>query len=445
MKNLLASHLKIHPSYRSVHRSLQPLFVSLWVGMLIAPLQSAAEAATDSATASTTGAAIELIERVDHLDSLCREPMIAVHPDDTLFVTGYGSQVSGTDWTVPPPLWLSKDSGKTWAAVDIGTSQDGAQGNSDVDLTVGPDGTVYLLAMGFNRATRAGTHIAMGVSHDDGSDWTWQRLSTSQFDDRPWIRVAPDGVAHAIWNDGNGVVHQLSRDSGRSWEAQARIHPIGGSSHLAIGPDGQIAVRISAISASANQFNAEADSIAVSTDNGWTWRKHPVPGKVEWDPTFTDPTKVPRWVEPLAWGPDGTLFHLWSEGKTMHLGWSADAGASWQSQAISEASGIAFFPYMVASEDGRLAATWFVQDGASLTAHLALITPGQGSASPQVAQAAPFTPLAWNEDVDNRVPTPAGEYIPVVFLADGDLAVVSPIQDVFNDRWGFTFWRFRVK
>ena len=33
------------------------------------------------------------------------------------------------------------------------------------------------------------------------------------------------------------------------------------------------------------------------------------PGTRAWEPTFDDPDKVPRWVEPLAWDADGVLYH----------------------------------------------------------------------------------------------------------------------------------------
>jgi len=43
------------------------------------------------------------------------------------------------------------------------------------------------------------------------------------------------------------------------------------------------------------------------------------------------------------------------------------------------------------------------------------------------------------------VRTTAGEYLQPIFLKDGSLAVVSPIQDVKADRYGFTFWRFEAR
>jgi hypothetical protein len=37
---------------------------------------------------------------------------------------------------------------------------------------------------------------------------------------------------------------------------------------------------------------------------------------------------------------------------------------------------------------------------------------------------------------------PAGEYLPVAFLRDGSLAVVTPIQNASEGRVGFVWWKF---
>jgi len=386
---------------------------------------------------------LRLITRSDHLDTLAREPMLIRHESGALFVAGYPSQVSGTDWTVPPLLWKSDDDGASWNRVDVGESSAGAQGNSDVDLATGPDGTLYFLSMGFNRSAREGTHIAVGVSRDIGKTWQWHRLSASRFDDRPWISVASNGKVHVIWNDGGGVRYSVSLDSGKSWTEQQSIHSAGGSSHLAIGPQGDIAVRISPISASANKYEAEVDLIAVSRDNGRSWIKNPPPASLSWDPSRSDPQKVSRWVEPLAWGKEHRLWHLWSEGEVVRLGWSDDYGESWQAEDVARENGVAFFPYMVAGATGQLAATWFVKDGEKLSARVTLIeTPTAGEAKLTVSSSELFAISAWLENTETPLQTPAGEYIPVIFLPDGKLALVSPIQDSAHDRWGFTWWVF---
>ncbi|RPH93938.1 MAG: exo-alpha-sialidase [Lysobacterales bacterium] len=383
---------------------------------------------------------LKLFERIDHIGSLAREPMVVEHPSGALFLSGFASQVTGTDWTVPPFLWRSDDQGKTWQAVDVGSSEDGAQGNSDVDLTVGPDGTIYFITMGFNRSTKRGTHVAMGVSHDVGATWNWQFLSRNDLDDRPWVAVSPDNVAHAIWNDGKGVRHFVSTDSGKAWQERARIHDKGGSSHLAVGADNRVAVRIGSVSASGQVFHEGVDLIAVSQDGGQSWQHHAPPGEVKW--VLPGGEGMFRWVDPLAWGPDGSLYHLWSEGETVWLGWSRDFGASWDKRVISREEGIAFYPYMTSNEAGDLAATWFVSNEQGLTARLASIHV-QGETL-QVHTAAPFTPLSWQDTTEVRKPDTAGEYVPAIRLSSGEIGVATPIQDAHENRYGFSWWVFAM-
>jgi len=55
--------------------------------------------------------------------------------------------------------------------VDVGRKEDGAIGNSDVDLGIGPKGELFFVMMGFDLKLMAGTHIAMGVSKDEGATW----------------------------------------------------------------------------------------------------------------------------------------------------------------------------------------------------------------------------------------------------------------------------------
>lgn len=388
--------------------------------------------------------ALKLQSRVDHIDTLAREPMIVQHPSGALFVSGYPSQVTGRDWTVPPLLWRSEDDGRRWIRADLGSSSDGARGNSDVDMSVAPDGTLYLTSMGFDRDTREGTHVAMGVSTDVGDTWRWQFLSQNRLDDRPWVAVGENGLAHAIWNGSAGVSYTQSSDQGVTWSTPIAIAKSGGSSHLAVGPAGRLAVRVSPIGASANIFDAEADYLLISSDDGVTWTQQAIPAPIEWDPTLTDASAVPRWVEPLAWTEDGYLHHVWSEGSVLNYGVSDDLGASWSISTIFTTDGTAFYPFLTSNGSNKLAATWFVKNSQGLSAHLAQLNRRPNARGIEVLKAAPFVPDAWNETTEQRTLSPAGEYIPVSFLANGGLAVVSPIQNIHDDRWGFTFWRFAV-
>jgi hypothetical protein len=398
--------------------------------------------------AACGGATVEkgliLDDPVHHIDVLCREPMLVEHPNGSLFVAGFGSQITGVDPDAPPNLWRSDDRGQTWRRVDVGSTADGARGNSDVDLAVAPDGTLYFVPMGFDRSAKEGTHIAVGVSRDEGETWEWSTLSEDRYDDRPWVAVAPDGTAHVVWNDGSGVSHAVSADGGRSWAERKKVHPVGGSSHLAVGPGGEVAVRITPLSASGNRYDEGVDLIAVSVDGGLSWRKNEAPGSRQWDPTFSDPDTVPRWVEPLAWDADGALFYLWSSGNNLFLARSRDLGASWSAWTLADDDEAAFFPYLAARGSGELAATWFSGSGDGLAAHIARIeVPDDDVGELKVHRSRPVQPDSWSEAGDPRVRDTAGEYIPVAFLSDGGLGVVTAVQDPEDDRYGFSWWRIQ--
>jgi len=384
-------------------------------------------------------AALTLSAPVEHLARVAvREPMVVEHPGGPLFVAGFSQAMEESGR--PPKLFRSTNGGASWEAVQVGTPDQGAVGNSDVDLALGPDGTLYFLTMGFDRTRGEGTHVAVGVSRDIGQTWEWTYLSRDRFVDRPWIDVAPDGVVHVVWNDGQGVRHAASTDAGETWTEWPRIHPLGGSSHLAVGPGGEIAVRITPRSASGNRYDEGVDLIAVSGDGGRTWKKRTPPGNRVWGNDPSDLDLLPRWVEPLAWDSSGALFHLWSQGSQLFLGRSSDQGERWESWPVYSADEPLYFPYLAAGSSGELAATWFSGAGESLRANLALIQV-KDSLPPSMRRAAPFPIDVWREAGEARLRDPGGEYLPVLFLSGGDLGVVVPIQDVLESRLGFSWYR----
>jgi hypothetical protein len=384
---------------------------------------------------------LRLSEPSHHLfaDRMAREPMLIEHPSGVLFVSGYGTPAGSTD--VPPNLWKSLDRGKTWTIVDVGSLTEGAIGNSDVDLAIARDGTLYFVSMTFDRQARQGTDINIGVSRDTAATWTWTRLSQTRWDDRPWVEVAPDGTAHVIWNDGEGVSYAVSTDRGKTWTERPRIHPQGGSSHLAVGPKGEVAVRITPQSASGFKDHPNTDFIAVSMDGGKTWQKHRAPGQRMWTPMMELKNGgLPRWVEPIAWDAAGVLHSLWTDPAGVHLAQSSDQGNTWQQWLIVETKdATAFFPYLVARQPGELAATWFsatLPDYTTLRTHVARIT-APGRTPPRLMVAPPLTFDAVNP---SGIPQTGGEYVPVAFLRDGTLAVVTPIQNLKAKRLGFSWW-----
>lgn len=405
---------------------------------------------TNRGAAAKTIQATTLVvaDPVDHLDVSAREPMVVEHPDGTLFVSGYGESA--------PTLWKSRDHGGTWARVNVGTEANGAIGNSDVDLAVARDGTLYFVTMVFDRKAGQGTSVSIGVSNDVGATWSWALLSKTRFDDRPWVEVAADGTTHVIWNDGSGVCHAVSQDRGATWTERPRIHAQGGSSHLALGPNREVAVRVTPLSASGNKFDEGVDVLAVSTDAGATWQKHAAPGRREWSPLLD--TKVtpprwmeplqPRWVEPLAWDAQGVLYSLWTNGEGLWLARSSDRGTTWTNWRVAESRDVLHYPYLVARGRGELGATWFSGRGETLQAHVARLAVSDADASPGMIESRPLRIDSWRAGArpeDPPVRDSAGEYLAITFLRNGRLAVVSPIQNRRAQRLGFSWWSIEAR
>jgi len=416
---------------------------ALFAFIPLAAYSQGAASATPSPHASSDG--LDVTAHVEFLGGLAREPMIVELHDGTLFVSGYaGDRASGPPQTVPR-LWKSADHGFTWKAVNVGTEVDGAIGNSDVDLAVAQDGTLYFVSMGFDIKAFEGKHIAVGVSRDSGNSWHWTMLSKKRFDDRPWIAVEPDGAAHVIWNDGSGVYHSVSRDRGATWSPAQVIHPQGGSGHLAVGPKGELAVRITPASASGNKIEPEVELVAISGDGGNTWEKHSVPGQRIW--AFTEGS-TPRWIEPLAWDTKGNLYLLWTQVTGVWLARSLDRGSTWTTWRVAESEGdtLSYYPYLIARGPGELAATWFSGSGDGLRFQACKITIADSATPPHRICSQRLTPDTWRPDdppSTQLVRSPAGEYLPVLFLGDDGLAVVSPIQNQGTNHFGFSFWEFK--
>lgn len=373
-----------------------------------------------------------------------REPMIVEHPDGTLFVSGYGSPDFNAPQTVPR-LWRSTDHGKSWNLVNVGSEASGAIGNSDVSLAVAGDGTLYFATMVFDLKTMEGAQITVGVSQDVGKTWRWTTLSKKRFDDRPWVAVAPDGAAHIIWNDGSGVCHSVSRDHGSHWSEPKRIHPAGGSSHLAVGPNGEVAVRIVPTSASGYKIDEGVDLIAISTDGGLTWQDREVPGHRDFAPEGTDGV-TPRWVEPLAWDTHGALYNVSTTIKGIWLSRSVDLGLHWRTWKIADADELSYYPYLTVSKGGEIAATWYSGAGANLHWQACRVKVSQAGEL-TVLRSPLLTTDSWSvPDTHGNAPVrdTAGEYLAALFLRDGTLAVVTPIQNPALKRYGFSFWTFRA-
>jgi hypothetical protein len=125
---------------------------------------------------------------------------------------------------------------------------------------------------------------------------------------------------------------------------------------------------------------------------------------------------------------------------------------------VADDGKIAYFPYLIARGSGELAAAWFSGLDQELVVNVALIRAPSfddatsAGAAPTVTRAASFQAdiLIETDGVITR--DTAGEYVPLVFLDDGGLGVVTALRHVrtdpeiryvpVGDRQGFTWRRF---
>src|SRR5262249_12931464 len=208
---------------------------------------------------------------------------------------------------------------------------------------------------------------------------------------------------------------------------ERRISSRGGSSHLAVGPAGELAVRIVPKAASGNKLYEGVDSIAVSMDDGASWRTGAAPGERDWPSSARPGGTTPRWVEPLAWDASGALYSFWTAPRGLWLARSKDRGATWTSWKLDEPADTSFYPYLVARGRGELAATWFSGSGDAWRAHVARID--VGARAPTRFEQTMIVPDTWGLSSRRESPerrNSAGEYLAIAFLRDGSLAVVSP-------------------
>jgi len=413
-----------------------PTFGAALALAAVMSLESCVHQGSASSRARRDGS-LTLIQQSEVLDTLVREPMLVQHPNGDIFVTGYNRR--------RPRLWRTVDLGATWSEVDVGMPADGAVGNSDVDLAVAPDGTLYFVELTYDPRAQEGVQIAVGVSRDAGSTWRWSTVSRVRYDDRPWIRVTPNGAVHLIWNDGSGVLHTVSRDLGATWAPPSHISDRGGSSHFAVGPRGELAVHIIPGARGGAACNEGTDVVALSTNDGATWRKFPAAGSAR--PSGCRAGETPRWVDPIAFDRTGALYSLWTDSAGVWLSrtkGNTDTWQTWQLSSRAATTPTPYFPYLSSdgtAANGELAATWILHAQDTLHWQVAQIGVPQGDGVPAVTVAKPLALESWR----GGQPEAGGEYLATALLRDGSVAVVAPIQNEDKGRLGFAWRRFVVR
>jgi hypothetical protein len=264
----------------------------------------------------------------------------------------------------------STNGGRTFgpAGQVISPAVPGGSAEWDPAIAVAPDGTVYVAYMthAADGAVSTGATPAVAVSTDHGK--TFARVSTlpvpgsgdssSNWGDRPFIAVGPDGTVYVTWDYGppgdrvqvkqdlggsnyftagefNAVV-QKSSDEGRTWTQPTPISPdfpLGGvySAPIVAEADGALDVLYWQHPTNPNTLalSRGREYFTRSIDGGATWST-PVPV----DPgagTIALPT---WWIDgSLAVDRAGNLYAVWDTQRgrrdTAWLAWSTDHGQHW--------------------------------------------------------------------------------------------------------------------
>lgn len=355
-------------------------------------------------------------------DAVGREPAVLRTGPGTLFVAAGAERTENFD---APLVWRSQDGGETFERLDVGQPQDGAGGNTDVDLAVGPEGTLYLAAMAYTPSpgdvfVGASAAITVASSTDGGETWSWTTPVQGPAVDRPWIETTPDGTAHLVWNDERGVHHATSSDQGASWSEGPLVHDAGGDGALVASSD-LLAVRIVPPSSHGYRWEEGADGVAVSRDGGESWRFHELPGDRDWHGSYADVLEnrgIDRLWEPLALGAEGTLYATWKEGSTVVAARSTDAARSWTLEPVAEDRPGLSFPWLDAGgPPGELAVTWFEEPNGSQAAKLAEVSWGAKRLDARLHTLSNATNGTW------------GEYLDVDVRPDGTAWTAVPVDD----------------
>lgn len=340
--------------------------------------------AADAASGDIRGVRISAPDSAPKCDpgsqsGLNEEPSIAadpLHPDSLIaaWMDTNGSGVEGA--------W-SSDGGRSWHRVEIpGLTQCSGGGRQafatrvfDTWITIGPDGTAYLVAKPSAPGGEV-SEITVSVSHDDGHTWG-DLVQVQSFDgvynDKPMIVAdsARPGYAYVFFNQQEPIIFGptlttfgRTTDGGRTWSAPAVIHAFQGEevSFPMSFADGTLVdlVTDEPVDVRGEDSFVVAGSVPVtalrSTDAGLTWS---APSPVV---TYN---QVASHIGTTTVGPSVILGHAtdgtrgWvvydeadagaSEPQRIAMVTTQDSGRTWSAPRVIESGGTPFYPMVGAS------------------------------------------------------------------------------------------------
>jgi hypothetical protein len=279
------------------------------------------------------------------------EPSIAVDNKGTIYI-------AGTCCVGPAaPVWYSNDNGKTFREMETpGHLREwgiGAEG----DLAVDNDGHVFFID----------TYIPGLMASrwsDNGETWDYTMPAAGVvpgFDDRPWITWGNDSLYLYVNHVSHTAVYR-SDDGGQTWTTGAPLSWQGDMTGQPFFPAHLAADRKTGTLWVSGIVESDGETVIgnlVSTDGGQTFSESVVSQAQRdggFSPIFTGMTTVDE---------KGTGYVAWStfdkEGCDVYYAASTNNGKSWNKPVrLNTGKGsCATFPWIQATEDGKLAAVWY--------------------------------------------------------------------------------------
>ena len=328
------------------------------------------------------------------------------------FLAGYRNQVNN---------WVSSDGGKTFKFVDVsgtGFTQLPVQntGFSDPDLTQDVGGRIY--NTGINLA-----NDSLFSSADGGK--TWDKGTAACHDgDRPWLSGVGKDQVFMVTNTAETQLSARvfeSSDGGQTCGTDGRdvFGDAGGESWIGNGK--MIYDRVHDLLVMPTNFSGGAKpgiGVATAKADGGAFAPHrvaDVPGGIyaHWSSVAVDDAGglFLTWDDnPVQSGTDGGCDHSPTPApNTIHLAYSADGGAHWNTPlAIASPGGArVLWPWVVAGEKGAASVVWYqtnkVVDLACQKADMSIQAAnvlGGDTASPRITTADPIgRPISKDGDI----------------------------------------------
>jgi hypothetical protein len=350
------------------------------------------------------------------------QPDLAVDPGNPRHLVGAWQQDRWSGVGAPGLVTVTSfDGGKRWTRatppVSVCTGGDYWRATDSV-VSIGPDGTAYLVELAMNATTPQGDHALLVTRSRDGGLY-WDRPATlvregtdpDQFvwNDIPSITADPtDGrFVYTVWDRivdpplGGPLYLARSVDHGRTWQAPHPVYDPGAgnvvvAAKVAVRPDGSLVALFGVARYDLDteeQLGFSVQSIR-STDHGATWS---APSKLG-DVTYTG-TKDPATgtvfrdgsgaIAVLAASPDGTVHAAWQDSRfstgahdSIAYVKSSDGGRTWSApkRANTDPGEQAFSPAIAVDDHGTVGITYSaLRPGFTAENRIARSTDGGGT------------------------------------------------------------------